>query len=193
MKLLLHTCCAPCAIYPVTRARKENFQITGFFYNPNIHPPLEFKKRKEEAEKYFKSEGIELISYEGHFEDFFDKIKGKEFSKDRCLLCWEMRLQKTVKEAKEKNYNAFTTTLLESPYQDHEYIKNLSLNLAKKNGIEFFYEDFREGFKFAHAEAKERGIYSQNYCGCVFSLVEREEKKSLKGKRYKEKENLCST
>jgi len=177
LRLLLHTCCAPCAIHSAKEAGKNNFTVTGFFYNPNIQPSGEYKKRKEETESYFRSESLELVSGGYDRDEFFRRMGDCYAPPGRCLLCWSARLERTARFAKEKNFDAFTTTLLASPYQDHESIKDIGAKLSEEKGIKFYYSDFRKGFKEAHTLAKKKGIYCQNYCGCVFSLVEREEKR----------------
>lgn len=180
MKLLLHTCCAPCAIEPLREAKKDNFTVTGFFYNPNVHPYSEYVRRKKESEKLFESERLKLISPEYDVTYFFRNIAGNERTPGRCLACWEARLAGTLSFANENKFDAFTTTLLGSPYQDHGVLKNICENLSKKNKIDFYYKDFRTGFREAHNLAKAKGIYCQNYCGCVFSMVEREEAKGIR-------------
>lgn len=173
----MHVCCAPCAIYPVEAAKKDNFTVTGFFYNPNIHPYPEYIRRRKEAEAYFRSEGLEEIFLEYNAASFFKNVTGNETPPGRCSACWDMRLEKTALFAKENRFDAFTTTLLASPYQDHHILKNSCENLSKEKGVDFYYKDFRTGFRQSHRLAKERGMYCQNYCGCVFSMVEREEAK----------------
>jgi predicted adenine nucleotide alpha hydrolase (AANH) superfamily ATPase len=187
LKLLLHTCCAPCAIYPARAAKKENFTAEAFFYNPNIHPYSEYIRRKKESEAYFKSEGLELIAPEYAPADFFQNINKPSYEPGRfgeglvrCETCWGIRLEKTASFAKENGFNAFTTTLLGSPYQDHDVLKALCEKLSEEKGVNFYYNDFRIGFGDAHKEARSNGMYCQNYCGCVFSMVEREEAKDKK-------------
>lgn len=175
MQLLLHTCCAPCAIHTVTEAKKDGFDITGFFYNPNIHPRLEYTKREKEAKAYFRSEGMELVSPEYAPGVFFTNVN--EDDAERCRSCWQMRLEKTASFAKEKGFNAFTTTLLISPYQDHGFIKELAGRISKKTDVIFYYRDFRKRFRDSHRIARAKGMYCQNYCGCVFSMIEREKAK----------------
>lgn len=175
MKLLLHTCCAPCAIYPVSEAKECRIDITGYFYNPNIHPESEYEKRKKEAEKYFRSKELDFISGEYDMESYFDCISNHETQPARCWFCWHMRLKETVNFAKKHAFDAFTTTLLGSPYQNHEVIKNICETLSNKYIQNFYYGDFRVGFKKAHEKAKQEGVYCQNFCGCVFSRIEREE------------------
>ena len=184
MKLLLHACCAPCAIHPAREAKKDNFTVTGFLYNPNIHPRSEYTKRRKELESYFRSEGLKLICPEHNAAIFFRNISNtfsgpgrSEEGLTRCAACWNMRLEETVAFAKKEKYDAFTTTLLASPYQDHRILKEICENLSKEKNVSFYYRDFRIGFLDAHNLAGERGMYCQNYCGCVFSMVEREERR----------------
>ena len=183
MNILLHICCAPCSIYPIARLKAKAHRIAGYFYNPNIHPYSEYVKRKTEADKYSKEAGLNIIAGDYDLEKYFEYTAYSEALKKRCLACWWMRLERTAKFAKENGFEAFTTTLLGSPYQDHDIIKNIAGDLAEKTGLKFYYEDFRVGFKEAHEKAKSKGIYCQNYCGCVFSEKERLEKKGpAKGK-----------
>lgn len=175
MKLLLHACCAPCAIHPIRQAIKDGFSVTGFFYNPNIHPHSEYLKRQKETEEYFKSEEIQITSFDYEPYDYFKSVNTIDTSPKRCESCWDMRMLKTTSLAKEKKFDSFTTTLLGSPYQDHSLLKNICQKFAEKNKIEFYYKDFREGFRDAHKFARNNGIYCQKYCGCIFSMVEREE------------------
>ena len=175
MKLLLHTCCAPCAIHTGREAKKDGFELTGFFYNPNIHPISEYERREKEAEAFFKSENWLLI-IPGHDEqEFFKNISEKTSPLKRCEACWKLRLEISAHFAKENGFDAFTTTLLISPYQDHLAIKKICEDLSKKEKIKFYYKDFRKGFKESQDVAKEKSIYRQKYCGCVFSIIEREE------------------
>lgn len=166
MKLLLHTCCAPCAIYPVNEAKKEGFDITGFFCNSNIHPQAEYNRRKEAAKEFFNSKGLELFFTTYSMGDFFGEVSS------RCLACWKMRLKKTVSFTKTSGFDAFTTTLLGSPYQDHDALKRICEELSEREKVHFYYKDFRAGFKDARDYAKKEAIYRQKYCGCVFSMVD---------------------
>jgi len=173
MKLLLHTCCAPCLIYPLERLRQNGLEVTGFFYNPNIHPFSEYKNRKQAIEDLKKTVDIEIIYPEYKPEEFFHTVNLKESKPQRCSLCWTLRLQQTAKVAKEKGFDAFTTTLLVSPYQDQELIKKIGNEISEEEGISFHYEDFRPGFRKAHNEARAKGIYCQKYCGCIYSMSRR--------------------
>ncbi len=186
MNILLHICCAPCSIYPIESIEAKGHRIAGYYYNPNIHPYSEYLKRKEEADKYSKEVGINLMAGEYDLEKYFQFVNYNEKPENRCPMCWWMRLEESAKFAKENGFEAFTTTLLGSPYQDHDVIKNIAEDVAQKAGIKFYYEDFRPGFKKALGEAKSKAIYCQNYCGCIFSEKERLEKKaSAHGKEKK--------
>ncbi len=176
MNILLHICCAPCGIYPIAKLHKDKHLVGGFFYNPNIHPYSEYLKRREEVEKYSKDIGLNVTFGDYDIEDFFQHIVYNEGLNNRCPVCWWLRIKNTAQAAKEIGFDAFTTTLLGSPYQDHGIVKKICEDTAKSSGVKFYYEDFRVGFKEAHEKALKKGIYCQNYCGCVFSEKERLEK-----------------
>lgn len=177
MKLLLHICCAPCGIYPFEELKKEGFAaITGFFYNPNIHPYTEYINRRSALEEYSKRYKIPVIFHKYDIENFFRRISGNEETTERCRLCWRMRLDETAAFASLNNYDIFTTTLLVSPYQDQRMIKDIGEEVSKKYNINFFYKDFTDGFRKAQYKAKEEHLYRQKYCGCIFSEKERFQK-----------------
>ncbi len=169
MKLLLHTCCAPCSVYCIKSLRNEGIEPTVYWFNPNIHPYMEYKARRDTLKEYTKSIGVNAI---------FDENYGlREFCKNvvddldnRCVkYCYRVRLEQTAKYAKENGYDTFSTTLLISPYQNHEALKKIGEEMAEKYGLIFLYRDFRPGFREGQAEARELGLYMQKYCGCVFS------------------------
>lgn len=173
MKLLMHTCCAPCSVYCIEKLRSEGIEPTLYWYNPNIHPYMEYKARRDTLKQY-----SEMININAIFEEDYGL---KEFSKNviddlenRCSnYCYRVRLEQTAKYAKENGYDAITTTLFVSPYQKHEVIKEMLKEIAEKYGLEFVYRDFREGFRQGQNKARELGLYMQKYCGCVFSEEER--------------------
>ena len=182
MKLLLHTCCAPCSVYCVKTLKEENIDITSFWYNPNIHPYKEYEVRLETLKKYNEDIGVPLvIEYFYGLRSFCNNVIDK--LDNRCGYCYLCRLEKTAKYAKENNYEAFSTTLLISPYQDHELLKKTGEMLEKKYGVKFLYRDFRPGFKKGQKEARSLGLYMQKYCGCIFSEEERYEKLIEKNKK----------
>ena len=177
MNILLHICCAPCAFYPVELLKKERHRFAGYFYNPNIQLYSEYLKRKGEVGKHSKKEAYNVIYPNYEVEKYFQYITGDEILKDRCPVCWWLRLEKSARFAVENGFEAFTTTLLGSPYQDHEVIKTICTDIAAKAGLKFYYQDFRAGFKEARDKARAEGYYTQNYCGCIFSEKEKIEKK----------------
>jgi predicted adenine nucleotide alpha hydrolase (AANH) superfamily ATPase len=189
MKLLLHICCAPCLIYPLERLRQNDFEVTGFFYNPNIHPFPEYKNRRQAVKDYAKKLSIEIIYPEYLPQELFRTVNMRENKPERCPLCWSLRLKKTAQVAIEKGCNYFSTTLLVSPYQDQELLKKVGNELAKETGISFYYEDFRPGFRKAHIKAKQEGIYCQKYCGCIYSEIERYGKSQITNSKPQTNQN----
>ncbi|MBN2830945.1 MAG: epoxyqueuosine reductase QueH [Candidatus Omnitrophica bacterium] len=175
MKVLIHICCAPCLIYPLEVLRLKGFESYGLFFNPNIHPFTEYNERKKAITEL--NSGIEVIYPDYLPQEFFRGINFKEDTPLRCTICWGLRLKKTARIAKERGFKYFTTTLLVSPYQNHEVLRKLGDEAAREEGVEFYYADFRPGFKKAHEEAKRKGIYAQKYCGCIYSEMERYSKK----------------
>lgn len=176
MKILLHTCCAPCSTYVIDKLRKDGYEdITSYWYNINIHPFMEYKARLEALKTYTEMVNVPLI---------IDHDYGiREFTKSvindidgRCRFCYVSRLAKTVMYAKENGYDAFTTTLLVSPYQNHEMIIEIAEELAKQYDIKFIYQDFREGYRIGQQMARDAGIYMQKYCGCIYSEEDRYKK-----------------
>jgi predicted adenine nucleotide alpha hydrolase (AANH) superfamily ATPase len=157
----------------------EGHEVTGFFYNPNIHPYTEYKARLHALQRYSALRPVEVIyNKEYDLEDFLrSQLKKMEDNKIRCEFCFEKRLDETATTAKEKKFDAFTTTLLESKYQPHEMIRTVAENCAEKHDIEFHYQDFREGWKESVKDSKELELYRQKYCGCIFSELERYKEK----------------
>ena len=183
MKLLLHTCCAPCSVYCIDELRSENIEPTIYWYNPNIHPYQEYKARRDCLKEYTKSIDIEAVFEEDYGLREFCKNVVDDLD-NRCKnYCYKVRLEQTVKYAKENGYNAFSTTLLVSPYQNHEALKELGKELAEKYNVQFVYRDFRTGFREGQAKARELGLYMQKYCGCIFSEEDRYEKQIKKDKK----------
>ncbi|MCM8795752.1 MAG: epoxyqueuosine reductase QueH [Candidatus Omnitrophica bacterium] len=173
MRILLHICCGPCLIYPLKQLRAKGFTVEGFFYNPNIHPPAEYSRRKEALQYLIKTLDTPMSYPEYKPLDFFSAIKSNKNKPQRCSVCWYLRLKRTAKEAKDRGFNFFSSTLLVSPYQDQEILKGIGRAVSEEERINFYYEDFRVGFRAAHAQAKAMGIYCQNYCGCIYSKQER--------------------
>ncbi|MDR0676409.1 MAG: epoxyqueuosine reductase QueH [Elusimicrobiota bacterium] len=183
-KILVHTCCAPCLSF-INKRLKDKFEIVVYFYNPNIQPFQEYKRRKIALQEFCKLNSIELIIDERdyEFEKWFDYIyfqgkntfsELKKSKKIRCQSCYRMRLIETIKKAKALDIKNWTTTLLYSIYQYHEYLKIFCENIEKEDSrLKFYYEDFRKGWQEGFEIYKKTNLYRQNYCGCIFSENER--------------------
>lgn len=169
MKLLLHTCCAPCSVYCIDRLREEGIEPTLFWFNPNIHPYMEYKARRDCLIEYAKNINVKTIINDNYGLDEFCKEAVKDLNARCTNYCYPVRFIKTFEYAKENGYDAVSTTLLYSIYQKHDFIKSYMEELSKKYGIEFVYRDFREGFWEGKKKAKDLGLYMQKYCGCIFS------------------------
>lgn len=172
-KVLLHICCAVCALESISRLREEGFEVTGFFYNPNIWPDSEFEKRKKEVIKVSKILNFPLIVKEYDRKEWKERIKGLESEPEggrRCYECFKLRLEKTHLEAEERGFDFFTTTLTISPHKNSKLINEIGRNISKK----FLERDFKKkgGFEKTMKKAKELNIYRQRYCGCEFSFRE---------------------
>lgn len=171
-KLLLHQCCGPCSLFPLKTLKSVGFDVTGFFYNPNIHPISELYKRLENTlvvNNYYRIKSIFDETY-GLYDFFQFKNADK---KKRCFFCYEIRIKKTAEFAQLNGFDCFTSTLLYSKYQDHDKIVELGYRYSDHFGIEFYYYDFRSGWKEGISLSKELGIYRQQYCGCIYSEEER--------------------
>jgi epoxyqueuosine reductase len=172
MKILLHTCCAPCAIYPVESLRDQRFEVSGFFYRSNIHPYSECLRREKTLEDYAEKIHLSVLYQEMYdLEGFLQKVIFHE--KDRCGICYQARLTETASMAKANGFDCFTSTLLYSKFQKHAVIKHIGESIAAFTGIPFYYQDFRQGWKQGIEISKQLGMYRQQYCGCIYSEKDR--------------------
>ncbi len=172
MEILLHICCGPCAIFPLKVLREEGHEIKGLFYNPNIHPRLEYKKRFETLLAYAEQHQLDVDHPEDYpFETFLKNVVPRE--DERCFLCYSMRLEFAAREAGARKFEGFTTTLLYSKYQKHDMIKDIGEAMARKYQVPFLYRDFRSGWSEGMKLSKMAGMYRQQYCGCIYSENER--------------------
>ncbi len=189
MNILLHQCCGPCSIYPISVLKKENHLITGFYYNPNIHPMTEFYKRLEAVLILNKREDIDTVVNEEYgLVKFTRNVVFRE--NQRCKYCYSMRIEMAAKTAKEKGFDAFTSSLLYSKYQDHDLMIELFKEASEKYEIDFLYRDFRVGWKEGIVKSKEIGLYRQQYCGCIYSEEDRyHEQLPRQFKKFKEELN----
>ncbi len=177
MKTLLHICCAPCANQCVATLRNESIDVTGYWYNPNIHPFTEYRARRNCLREYAQSVDLPLIEEDRYALRPFVREVAEDIE-NRCVKCYEMRLFATAKTAKEQGFDSFTSSLFISPYQNHELMMEVAQRAADAYEIEFLYRDFRDVFKAGQEYAREQEFYMQKYCGCVFSEEERYLKKT---------------
>jgi predicted adenine nucleotide alpha hydrolase (AANH) superfamily ATPase len=172
-RLLLHVCCGPCAIAPVEWLQVQGVEVVGLYFNPNIHPLQEYLRRRQGLVEVAERMGFEALFLDEEYapRDFFHAIHGRE--SERCPDCYSLRLDRVAALAAQGGFPAFTSTLLYSKYQKHEAIVAAGRPAAAAQGIDFFYHDFREGWRRGIDLSKEWGIYRQQYCGCLYSEFER--------------------
>jgi len=179
MKLLMHICCGPCATHPAKSLREAGHDVRGYFYNPNIHPLAEFRLRLESAARMLDNMDIPAEIREDYdVEEYFRRVAFRE--SERCAACYHLRLEAAARTAAQGGCDAFTTSLLVSPYQKHELIRDIGRSVGIERGIEFYYEDFRPGWPETRAMSREMDLYRQKYCGCIFSERERFEERGGK-------------
>lgn len=179
-KLLLHACCAPCSSY-VLEYLTQYFDITLYYYNPNISPESEYKFRISELHRLVSEMGISVKIIDGEYEpEAFEEVaKGLENEPERgarCMKCYRLRLEHSAQIAKEQGFDYFTTTLSISPMKNAEALNSIGSTLADKYGIAYLFSDFkkREGYKRSIELSKKYNLYRQNYCGCRFSKAQAE-------------------
>lgn len=172
MNVLLHVCCANCAIYPVKVLRERNHDVTGFFFNHNIHPYREFRRRLDTVRDYAERVQLAVVYREDYLlEEFLAQAARAPLL--RCDYCYHSRLEESALHAREHGFDAFSTTLLYSRYQQHETIRSHGEALARKYGVDFHYQDFRDGWREGIETSKSMGLYRQQYCGCIYSEMDR--------------------
>ena len=173
MNILLHACCAPCLIETYKSLVKEGHEVKVLFYNPNIMPYREFRKRLESFKEYTHRQGISSIIDEDYKLEYMLRRYLERGESPRCRVCYYVRLGETARIASERNFDAFSTTLAVSPYQDHELIRKAGEAAAREHQVEFVYKDWRPLFRATEEAARMKNLYMQTYCGCIFSEEER--------------------
>ena len=177
-KLLLHSCCAPCSSHVISYLTNF-FDITIFYYNPNISPKEEYDKRKEEQIRLIKEidklNKIDIIDCDYDNDIYESKIKGLECEPERgnrCTVCFNLRLSKTAFMAKELNYDFFCSTLTVSPYKNSKLLNEIGKKMEEKYGVTWLYSDFKKenGYKHSIELSKKYNLYRQDYCGCKYSV-----------------------
>ncbi|MDD2215316.1 MAG: epoxyqueuosine reductase QueH [Eubacteriales bacterium] len=184
-KILLHSCCGPCSTAVVERLI-EDYQVTIFFYNPNITDREEYEKRKDAQIRFLHQynlnrkeiEAIRLIEGDYYPKSFYQAVKNLEEIPEggaRCTACFSLRLNRTAEEAKDRGFLWFGTTLSVSPHKNHSVITKIGLELANEKGLNYLEDDFKKkaGFQRSIELSRKYGLYRQNYCGCEFSNRER--------------------
>ena len=180
-KVLLHSCCAPCSVYCIDTLRGEGIEPTSLWFNPNIHPYQEYKARRDTLLSYGSDVGVTVHVLEDYgLREFVRAVAGD--IDHRCAHCYTIRLGTAAKYASEHGFEAFTSSLLISPYQNHELLKAVGEQMGRQYGVTFLYRDFRPGFREGQAKARELGLYMQKYCGCIFSEEDRYAKQIAKDK-----------
>jgi len=177
MRILLHTCCGPCALYPLLTLRAAGHDVTGFFYNHNIHPYQEYALRRDAVLQMAEQETMPLIMRDDYdLEGFLANVAAAP--QERCSYCYTSRLKATAQMAAAEGFEAFTASLLYSRYQKHDEIRISGEKLGSEYGVPFYYQDFRPGWQEGIKVSKELGLYRQQYCGCIYSEKERYWRKS---------------
>jgi len=181
-KILVHSCCAPCATFVLQTLIDSGAKVVSFFYNPNIHGRAEYERRRDSMEKFAREIGVKLIIPKYDMREYFDALYNYEKKhyrnieydkKKRCDICYRLRLEKTALFAKKEDFAYFTTTLLISPFQDQSRIWQIGAEIGEEEGIPFYFRDFRKGYLESRHKAKRFGLYLQKYCGCSYSAMER--------------------
>ncbi len=172
MPLLLHICCAPCSVACIRLLREEGTEPVGYWYNPNIHPYLEYKARRDTLRQYAGDIGLDLREHEEYGLRPFTAAVADD-PEHRCGYCYTCRLEDTARYAAANGFTHFSTTLLISPYQDRELICAVGAQMGARWGVEFVPYDFRPRFRAGQEEARALGLYMQRYCGCIYSEEER--------------------
>lgn len=173
MRTLIHVCCAPCLLAPLEALRAEACEPAGLFYNPNIHPFLEFRKRIKAVRVFQETDNLPMEVDSEYGLDLFVREVYDPARKKRCQNCYLLRLRRTAQRAQEQGFETFTTTLLVSPHQDHDLVRGVGTRVAEETGVAFLYRDFRPLNRRSHELARSRRLYLQQYCGCCFSEYER--------------------
>ncbi len=170
--VLIHCCCAHCTAYTIDYWRRQGYELSALWYNPNIHPYMEHQHRLEAMQSLAKKLDFPLITADNYdIVEYFNRVTGHE--SQRCRYCFQLRLQKTAETARELGFRSFTSSLLISPHQKHELLLEIGNSLAEKMEIRFLYADLRKHYSDSRHITKPLALYRQQYCGCVYSEWER--------------------
>lgn len=182
--ILVHTCCAPCLGGVIDALKQKSDKRIYYFFNPNIHPYSEYLKRKETLEKFLSlNHESPLINESYDLVQYFEMVSGTESYPERCRFCYRLRLQESARKAAELSIDYFTTTILSSPFQQHEIAVEEGLRAAETFDLVFVYYNIRNNYYDGVNKVRKHGLYYQWYCGCIFSEFERLEEKNKNGIR----------
>lgn len=171
-EIFLHICCGPCALGTLPLLRAEGYRPQGFYYNPNIHPYQEYRRRRDALSLVSQFENLPVIySPKYDMEEYLKRVAANPV--DRCVTCYRLRLKEAAEEAKARGFGTFTTTLLASPWQKHDLVVEIGEQVARETGVSFLARDFRPYYPQGIQRAKILDVYRQPYCGCIYSEKER--------------------
>ncbi|MDD2999216.1 MAG: epoxyqueuosine reductase QueH [Candidatus Riflebacteria bacterium] len=176
MAILLHACCGPCLAgsYPIIEKTEGSGNIALFWENPNIHPFVEYHNRRNSFMKMAEVFGCNVLHGNSNYGlDSFLKALAENYGPERCAVCYRLRIEAVAKAAADNSFSAFSTTLLISPYQNHDLLIATGHEAGRKFGVNFCYIDFRPGFRGTYEAARQHELYRQKYCGCIFSEHDR--------------------
>lgn len=194
--LLLHSCCGPCSTY-VLEYLSNYFKISVLYYNPNIYPSEEYFFREDEQkrliEKMTPKYPIDFIPSDYDPKEYYSKVHGYQNEKEggkRCELCFDLRIRQAGVVAKKMGFDYFTTTLSISPHKNSQLLNQIGAKISEEVGVDYLFSDFKKknGFKRSVELTEEFDMYRQDYCGCIFSMREMQEKQREKEKLMKEEE-----
>lgn len=185
-KIFVHTCCTACASHSFAQLKKAGFDVIAYFYNPEVDEGTEYQRRLESLRQYCLENKVKLVKEENNASDFVNSIRPykepsslkyisdkERYKRKRCYLCNSIVIQKTIEQAKKHRIRHFSTTLLCSPYKNHDEIIEISNEKALDYNMNFYYQDFRKGYWMGRNYARNHGAYIPSYCGCLESAQER--------------------
>lgn len=171
-RLLLHICCAPCVIHTFSELRKDFKEVFAFWYNPNIHPFLEYQRRLGAVRIWVEREKVRILYKDDYgLKGFLRQVVYRE--EERCRVCYHMRLKMTAMVARKGNFHYFSSTLLLSPHQDKQLLEEIMREVGKEHSVRPYLEEVQGGWRKGMDLAREMGLYRQQYCGCIYSEGER--------------------
>ena len=178
-QLLLHLCCGPCATFTSQHLKEQGWDVTGFWYNPNIEPQVEYQNRLQSLKRFTEIVSLPMVwDISSDSKIFQDAVRGNERFGQRCAICYRLRLRRTAQVAAERGIDTISTSLLISPYQNLELLREIGTQEAAAYKLQFYFENMRSGYAVRTRLSHEYDLYLQTYCGCGFSAQEAEERRA---------------